>query len=1074
MLKILKASAGSGKTYRLTRFYLETCMRYRRDPYYFRHILAMTFTNDATAEMKERILRELKELASGNENSDYWSYFKNKFNLDKQALQSYAQGILDAIMESYDDFSVSTIDSFFQRVLRIFTRELNIEGGQEIEMDQNAVLEASLKRFLDELNEQSEHINWVEIILKNNEEQNKGHSIEKELLRLGNLLFQENSQENISLGSASDLIALYRRLRQEKEKIGQRFANTQEQLRVLLQRNDLVIADFKGGSRGFINTWLNTYEDFDKATANYIKYERFTPLHKKTDPEDWLTGAKRKNEPELVARVDHIESELSELLAEAIAALDEGVPRYISLDAVIKSFPSYGFLSVLEQYVERHCEEEEIILISRTAGLLRQVILIQLMPFFYEKIGQRYHHILLDEFQDTSRTQWENLGVLVENALQEEGKASLIVGDVKQAIYRWRNGSWEILHRELARQFQNYKREGEPLEETIKENWRSRQEIIDFNNACFEALPDYARSYALDNSDAPEDSFKDIPLVYEGHHQEIHASQRAKRAGGFVQMWACLPPPKMKKEEKDEFEARQQEAYLDYLMREIQSALRRGYTKKDLCILVRKASHAKEVGDQLLAWQEEYQTDYFVFTSNEVLQLDKSQALQTMIAFYKLLVNPKDKVAHAEWHHGLGQLRKSEVNLSESHEDEDLLELINRCHSLSLWEISDVLVREFSLADDPEERVFIQYFQDKIVSFSHKEAGYILEFLDWWEEEGREEKLSIPQDQDAIKIMTIHKSKGLQFPVVFLYKVDWGITQLENKGNLPSYIWSKSFPLQDQELVRSFPIDFKRNLKFSSDFQTEYREELQKEVIDNLNLLYVACTRSEEELQIFISQTSGELKKVGDLFYQWKKESEGWIDAHEDLKVKRWSSGERLNDVEKKKTALPTYPDTYPAGRRLPALSGQFQRASFEEEQKEAMSRGKKLHAIFEELTELAQAQELVNKKKEAGRLNEEEARSILRQIRALFAEGEISALLGRKGQLFAERDLMMPDGGLLRPDRVIVDGDNATVIDFKTGSHYLSHKKQLKAYQQALQEMGYKDVEAHLLYLDKKEIVSL
>ncbi|HKK89003.1 MAG TPA: 3'-5' exonuclease, partial [Saprospiraceae bacterium] len=1015
------------------------------------------------------ILRELMELARGNEDSDHWAYFQKEFKLDHKALQKHAQRILDAIMERYDDFSISTIDSFFQRVLRIFTRELNIEGGQEIEMDHNAVLDEAMTRFLDDLNEKSEHLKWVELILRNNEENNKGHSIKKELLRLGNLLFQENSQENISRGSASDLIGLYRRLRQEKAKIEQRFVKTQEQLRALLQRNGLGIGDFKGGSTGFINTWLNTYGDFDKVRENYIKYESVTPLHKKTDPEDWLTGTKRKKEPEIASRVDRIEAELSSLLSEAIAAMDEGVPRYISLEAVIKSFPSYGFLSVLEQYVEKHCEQEEIILISRTAGLLRQVILIQLMPFFYEKIGQKYHHILLDEFQDTSRTQWENLKVLVENALQQEGKASLIVGDVKQAIYRWRNGTWEILHRELAEEYGHYDFKEDPIEE----NWRSRQEIIAFNNACFDALPRYAQTYAVEQSDAPETRFEDMPLIYKGHEQKIHKSLQDKRAGGFVQIWACEKTD-LKNEEKKTFEEEQNKAYWNILREEIQSALRRGYTKKDICILVRNARHAKEVGDQLLAWQEEYQSTDFIFTSNEVLQLDKSQALQAMVAFLKMLVNPNDRVAFAEWQHGLKQLDKKKINFAELSEDPELSTLLTRCQSLSLWEISDLLIREYELAENHEERAFVQYFQDKIVSFSHKEAGYILEFLDWWEEEGREKKLSIPRDQDAIKIMTIHKSKGLQFPVVFLYKVDWGISQLDDGGNLTNYFWSDSFPLSDQELVRRFPIDFKRNLKYSHGFQSDYRDELQKEVIDNLNLLYVACTRSEEELQIFISKANNELKTVGDLFHQWKKDGGDWLDANEELKIVRWSRGEKLSKSQGEQTTPPTYPETYPAGRYLPALSGQFQRASFEEEQKEALSRGKKLHAIFEELTRLDQAEGLVAAKKEAGMLDEEEAKAILKQIHDLFDDHAINALLSRQGRLFAERDVLMPNEELLRPDRVIIDGQKAVVIDFKTGAYYKKHNDQLKAYQQALQEMGYQEVEGHLLYLDRKEIVSL
>lgn len=1066
MLKVLKASAGSGKTYRLTEFYLLICFQNHEDRFYFRRILAMTFTNDATAEMKERILYALHDLASGKENAAHLEEIMKEVGQNEHWVRRKAGQILDAMMEYYDQFSISTIDSFFQRVLKIFTRELDIEGGYELEMNQGMVLDEAMEVFIDTLQKKNPHLRWVDQVLAQLSENQKGTDFRTKLKKLGQELFKEGVEDHLAQLEQDQLLTFFAKIRALKNAFEEKIKNNQKQVRALLDSVDLTETDFKGGaSKSFVNTWLNTYQDIKKAAVEISIEDKLKTIQKMPDQkEDWITGYQTGGAKEQA--LDQIFPELNQLLKDFLWQLESSGREYLTLREMEKDFPSFGFLTVLESMVQRYCTRERKMLISRTSLLLKKVIQMQLMPFFYEQLGNRYHHILLDEFQDTSVSQWKNLQVLVENAIQTEGNASLIVGDVKQAIYRWRNGDWKILHHQLK---EEYEPQGLYQEDPIEFNWRSKAGIVAFNNKLYDSAPAIADDY-LQNERVEEEGGRTFNLtsIYQGHQQEIPPVRQEKSKGGYIEFWGYRPL-------KDQKEAQEQD-YWTHLKESIIDIIDRGYAKKDICILVRKADHGKELGDKLLEWQQQpFGKKYFTFASNEVLQLNKSYAVQALMAFFQLIQDPKNGAAYGEWVQAMFKLKGEErTDFKEVKSvKETLEEEILHAKSLTLWEISDRVIERFQLGWKKEEIPFLQYFQELIYEFSQKGKGHIKEWVDWWKEEGEQENLQLSSGQDAIRIMTIHKSKGLEFPIVFFLHNDWGISTAHDKGFKQNLVWVESLDLTDGLHFPAFPFNFKslKNTLSTSAYDTE----LQAQIIDNLNLLYVATTRPVSELYIGLRGTKGdkELKTMADLLYRYADTENSWsiLNEETDLMQSVWgakSPGSQKQESDEQEMSF----TTYHGGRPIPPISGRFSRQDFEEEQSKALSRGRKLHKLFEGISNIKDIHQRLVEGCEEGWIEEDEQIELKQAAEKLFRHQEIAALLEEDGELLSEREILLPTGDLLRPDRVVLKNNSTLVIDFKTGEHYTKNEQQLLQYQKVLHGMGYPSVQGFLLYLDKAEII--
>jgi ATP-dependent exoDNAse (exonuclease V) beta subunit len=606
----------------------------------------------------------------------------------------------------------------------------------------------------------------------------------------------------------------------------------------------------------------------------------------------------------------------------------------------------------------------------------------------------------------------------------------------------------------------------------LEYNWRSLKNVVHFNNQLFDFLPfagqRYAENYWDDGVDSSYSS-QMIEEVFAGHDQKVNENSLEGRRGGYVQIDGWLSQSKKKEEQK--------ELHWHLLRQQIRSAIDRGYSKKDICILVRKVSEGTEIAEKLFEWQEmeDNGEKYYNCSSREVLQLSSSLAVQAIIAFFKMVQAPDDKVAVAEWHQAIQELRGEQAEYkSYNLLPDELKEVLEECQTQSLWEISDRVIQFAGLGSHTSQIPFLQHFQDKVLEFMHSEGGHIGEFIEWWEEKGYESAVILPEGQDAIRIITIHKSKGLEFPIVLIPFVNWAVSALTERGASENWIWSKPKTILG-EPFDTFPVNFSKSLA-QTDFQEEFQDELVQQVIDNLNLLYVATTRAERELYLIAPELKSldgmDCKTIGDLLFGFAGDKFDFKERDEDLQHYTYETGDLTHPSKEAEEAGELIGlEQYRAAKSIPPLSGKFTRAGLEEQEVEALSRGRALHWVFEHIEKESDASIALDQAIENGIIAEEERNEIGQMISKLFADDEIGPILKSEGELLHERELLLDDGQLLRPDRVVLGTSDTKVIDFKTGEHYSKNERQLRYYMDTLMKMDYENVKGYLLYLDRVEL---
>jgi len=1077
MLYVYKASAGSGKTYRLTRRYLEICFQHPDDPAYFRHILTMTFTNAATAEMKSRILDELKKLAFQPDQAEHLGFLMRETERSKSSISQLAELILRQMMERYSSFSVTTIDSFFQTVLRLFTRELDIKAGYQVELNTDAVLDKAVDAFLDDIESGSQGMYWIEAVLNKRWEAGKSNSFRGELLGLGRELFSEGIYEKLAYIPSESLPDIRNQIIKRKMELEEAHQSILDRAGEVLKKQGLEPESFKGKSRSKARTWLVTYDNIDKIAGDMDGALRklSSALHVE---EEWIKDSTRGGErQELLTAFE----KLQPLLEETIDFILNRLPIYQSFKSMSDNIESFAFLSLLDTYVQQYCDENQRVLISETTELLRKVIDYQMLPFFYERLGERYDHILLDEFQDTSSSQWENLEVLVDNAVAQAGGSALIVGDVKQAIYRWRNGEWSILQSQLK---EKYDPEDKYEEENLSENWRSSKEIVDFNNQMYRELPQLiAKAYQDEyqfNSEGGALLPEILEHVYQGASQNIDEAILEKRRGGYVYLDFFLKGIKDSVKQfgvSEEMEkADQEEAMFEQLRKTVSQAQDRGFRRRDICILVRKKNESAEVARRLLAWQGEEDGDQFKFASPEVVRLDQSFSVQLIMAFFQLMMNPSEKVARAEWQQARAYLEGDAAHSEAAQsEREDLETLLAQAHSQSLWEIAEELITLYHLGDHSGEIPFLQEFQDQLLEFSASEGGHVREWLNYWEDHRiYAQSVLLPEEQDAIRLMTIHKSKGKEFPVLIVPYVNWGLNILQEAGNKTETLWVDDLDLDGLQLP-TFPVNFDKRLWVSS-LSHVFQKELVEQLLDALNLLYVATTRAKNELYLFAMDIHPtDMKSVGDALFHSSFVQNLIGTSPTDPELGRFTHRLGHPVTIESGEASPVNPEslhTYPAGTRLPSLSARLSRVEMGEEELSPLSRGSLLHSIMEQVFSEADLNKNLTRAVESGQISRAEEADIRADLLALIQDPKIGPLLQKKSNYLAERAILLPDGSMQRPDRVLIDEEHVWVIDFKSGKKYSSHQRQVQSYMHTLQEMQALPVKGYLIYMDEQELV--
>ncbi|MEN2281068.1 UvrD-helicase domain-containing protein [Algoriphagus sp. SE2] len=1051
---IYKSSAGSGKTYTLTLEYLKLALQ---NPYVFRHILAVTFTNKATQEMKERILEELKRLriqVNPGEKMDL--ELMNSLNVDESGLMVLAQQTLTAILHDYSRFSVSTIDSFFQKVVRAFAREIDLNAKFDVEMDQDAVLERVVDRVVMLVMEDKFLHKWLVDYAYEQIQNGKSWDIRRNIRGLGKQIFQEDFKKYAPevkefLKDKENITLLQSFARERKNEIVTLSKELGKQAELIRISNGLEWKDF---NRGFIKILeklgdrINPLPDLTDAT-----------LAKIDNPESWHTKSSKKIDAILAS----YDQGLNQILHQIVALTS----KWNTLQAIAKNSYVYGVFRNLLDELTLIKDEENILLISDANEFLKEITKGNDTPFIYEKVGNQYKNYLIDEFQDTSGFQWDSFRPLLENSLGS-GQTNLLVGDVKQSIYRWRGGEMKLL---LSQVEDDIGKEIIQLE-NLDTNFRSLPNIINFNNAVFKALPK-AMEHVLSSSYGVENP-QILSKAYSDSFQKISPKKETSDFKGKVKLEFIDP-----KDEEGNFE----ELALSKLPSLVMELQDHGYAPEDIAFLVRRKSEGEAIADCLMSYAaENSDTSYsFDVLSDESMFLNKAASVKALISGFNYLHNPADKVQYKTmWYylavlmnkpidHDLFALDKMPSFLEKqvmAFKEKEVLLL-----QLPLMEALEELIQILGLMELELEKAYISGFKEAVYDFTSNNRADLSSFLDWWEINQNKRTVKIPEGHNAMRILTIHKSKGLQFKVVVIPFLKWTIFDT-TKDNV---VWS---PFEDHEkgLSAIIPLTLNGNLA-DSDFRETYAEEATMAYLDSLNMLYVALTRAEDVFYGYVPFK----ENIG---------SQNYIDVQlQQLVQSQPNSDESLSltsffDLESKIFEIGDWPDSqvkaiYP--KKSPELRWAYKNWSellrlkkyavdFSEEgieQRKKQNFGLIVHEILELSVNKDAAMQNLQAFYFEGRLNEVEKQLVESQLEKLFKDSLFASWFGKSGILLAEQGILLPGGKQKRPDRIIMKDKEAMIVDFKTGEAHSRYADQVREYMGLVSKLAQKPVKGYLCYLE-------
>ena len=1049
---VYKSSAGSGKTYTLVKEFLRICLT-SKDLYGFSRILAITFTNKATFEMKQRIVLALKQIGNEDEKVvELTESLQKETGLSKQEIVVKCQQILTAILHSYADFGISTIDKFTHRLVRTFAKDLRLSPTFKVELDSGLVLNEVIDILIDQLGIDEELTDLLIQFAFSRMEDEKTWKIDKELFSFANQFFQEQSfpylkeLRELPLSAYQEAFKSYNKALAEFEK---QVKHIGKQAIDLISSNGIEKDSLY--YKGVLYTFFYRFQEFDLSQLSPVK-----TVVKSIEEDKWTSG---KCPSDQATAIEGVKSQLTDLYYEAVNYYNDNIKNYLAIHETLKYLHSLSLLNHIEKKLNLYKKDEKLLNISDFNQLISSIVEHEPMPFIYERLGDKYQHLMIDEFQDTSVLQFSNLLPLVENSLAQ-GYENLIVGDAKQAIYRFRGGEVEqfsemphyvlpeIQRNELySERMQTLAVQYKPT--TLDINRRSLSEVVNFNNAFFEFV-----------KKEPNLTPK-IAAIFEGHHQKT----LAKKNGGYVEIQFV----EGKKAEERE------EQYLDNVLDIIKRSEEKGYRLKDMAILVRKTKQGRQIAEFLKANEIDV-------LSSEALLLRNDRTVNFLIRFAQCVFKPEvhlyrkevleylvdegflagDKHEHYT-KHALGNSLHSILNETAISIDLERLKL------MASHEFFEEIIRQFKL--DSPYNVYLQFLQDVVFDYFKSNKGNIQSFLDWWEENQERFSISTSDDTNAVSIMTIHKSKGLEFPVCI---VPFAEQEINHHGPMRTNIlWSKTAEKPAVALPYAL-VEFGNNVK-DSELSSAYELELAKSQIDFMCDNYVAFTRAVDALFILTSaytvpkQASSnpgllKLPQFIDAFVQ-----QSGVDVEDNTVA--W--GEFQEKLKKKESQVIENPLNYlssPWSNKI-KISASSQSTW---KQNEPIQYGILMHEILGEIGNSNDIATVLDRYKKDGSLNQVEFEMMAEKLSNIISNEKIKPFFDVNFAVKQEASMLSKSGKLLRPDRVVFWDDKTVILDFKTGEKNESHHEQMKEYQSVLEEISETEVEAYLLYTETEELVKV
>ena len=1076
-LKIYKASAGSGKTYQLAKEFLELLFS---DPGNYKYIMAVTFTNKATAEMKSRILNSLFSLANDKKPEFLHGLMKHTGKKEDE-IRSEATMLLTFILNDFSHFNITTIDSFFQKIIRSFAFEAGLPTNLRIELETEYILKESIETILKELDVHGNEDlkKWILSQAFTKLREKGDWKITNEMLLLGKEIFKEEFQKltpemTKKIKDKPSLDSYKSSLHDIVERFETSVTQTAQKGIGIMQQYGITWDDLKEKSR----SPLKIFEKIIKSNNLPNDVTGITRLYGIEAPED-IQNTKNSQ-----ARNQVVENSFRDGLGETIRGLiriyKNEKEDYFTAKAILNNISSYGILTDISETVKRLSREQNIFLLSDANQLLHKIIDNNDTPFIYEKAGTRYRHYMIDEFQDTSDMQWSNFRPLISNSLSENNK-SLVVGDVKQSIYRWRNSDWKLLNNYIQHDFAN---PGVTIK-TLTTNWRSFEKIINFNNFIFTQSANvlqtnFIRSVRNENPDLALDEELSSMITSAYRDVEQTVSKNGQDRGGYVNLQF------LKSQNNDEYA----EEVLPLLCEKIDLLTDAGYEYKDMCILVRTRDEGKLISEYLLG---KTGTRYPVI-SDETLVLESSPAVSAVINMLKYIQDTDNEVLKAYIKLNLPHLDSEALFTSDSLSAHilslpDPPEFTGKLTALSelkgkpLFEMTEAVIRLLPDRIQQEQASYIRELLNRVQEFISTASVNLSDFLEWWDDKGNTSSISIPEGQNAIKIMTVHKAKGLEFKTVILPFCHWVL----DKKRYDSLIWCEPdrAPFNELDLV---PVSYTSKL-IHSRFVSEYINERLLQYIDNLNLLYVAFTRAKETL-IAIGMKketkSGQGKKeatlttIADLLVQAITSSLAGLPEKDYVKDFLWDDtamsftygnipAQKKEKEQKSVSSLKTF-RTIPFGKRIKIHSDS---SSLEPDILEHYRiHGKLMHLLFEKIKTVSDIEPAIDSLIFEGKLVSGSKQELKSKIEDLLSSPPFNDWFGPGYKVMTEAPILQKNG-TARPDRVMIKDGKVVVIDYKFGKMKSEkYRKQVKHYMGLISKMGYNDVEGYLWYLNEKSLL--
>ncbi len=1073
MLTVYKASAGSGKTFQLVAEYLKLLLV---NPYNYTQILAVTFTNKATTEMKSRIMEQLYQLARGGD-SAYLPLLKEDLSLEENFIRHRSQLALKNILHDYSRFSVSTIDSFTQRIIKAFNREMGISPHFVLELDNDLVLEEAVDRLLARVDTDKQLRKWLVDFSREKIVENRSQHIEADIKNLGKELFMEKFQ--VFFPDNNETVYTRENLddfRKQLEKITAVFENTLKSKALvcmqLIEARGFSVDDFSYKSTGVAGYLMQLSEkNIREPGARAIQAAEST--------EKWF--AKNHAQKEQLGSL--VEEHLQPLLNEIISYYNNNKIAWQSACEVIKQLRILGILTDLKEEIRLLLQEKGILQLSDSNLLLSKIIGGSDSPFIYEKIGNRYSYYMIDEFQDTSLLQWKNFKPLVSNALSE-GNPTLLVGDVKQSIYRWRNSDWNILASRIETDFPLHP----PQTVSLQKNWRSRKNIIDFNNAVVGALKKTFEEHLF--SEFEEGSYLEkFRNVYLEFLQE--PGNLSGEASGMTEVTFL---------EEEDFE----ESSARLLVEQVKKMQDRGLKASGTAILVRKKDEGALIVETFMdaARQEENAGYNLSVLSNESLFLYASRGVNFVILVVELLTDPEGVVQKTallhlwlSWLKPLQQKKAAgEEELPEQEKAEAWLkekdfescfesELGERIQwikeKVSLSSLDETVMQicnSFGLFDVKSELPYLQTLIDKAAEIKISLSNDLSNFLFWWNTKGSRTSVNVNEELDSIRLLTIHKAKGLEFEAVLLPSFNFDSSWV---GNQAPMLWCEA----DIEPFNRFPLlPVRAGSRLAGTiFREDYLEEKLSSLIDSLNLVYVAFTRAKSVLYINCKQLpqnknndqrttiNALLKTSLDRMNLSAPFAGCWNPEKTIFTFGKLPAFSPVQKDENNNVLLKYHFHDFSKRLGLRLNSEEFLIAG--KESRSVKNKGKLVHDILSSVIVEADVEKACNQALNAGSITAAERDEIMDKLAESMQKPEIKKWFDGSYKVLNERNLLSSEKQL-RPDRIMISGKNAVVADYKWGEvKHDKYNSQVRRYAEYLKRSGFDKVEGYIWYINLDEV---